>query len=135
MQTFFFAFIGKDHISFPTNAFSRSSHKTFSLHFQCYTFSQYLRFFSTICCLYEEAADVLYVFLSTTLSNRDLFSAKHSNMAYFFNSSFLMEKKFTYLFSLQYNFPRIHKMKLHAGKYLVLFPLLFWAPDDIDLHK
>ena len=45
------------------------------------------------------------------------------------------KKKFTYLFSLQYNFPRIHKMKLHAGKYLVLFPLLFWAPDDIDLHK
>ena len=30
--------------------------------------------------------------------------------------------------------PRIYKVKIHAGKYPVLFPLLVWTPDDIDLH-
>ena len=33
------------------------------------------------------------MFLSTTLSNRGVCSAKHSNIGFLFNSSFLMEKK------------------------------------------
>ena len=44
------------------------------------------------------------MFLSTTLSNRDVCSAKHSNMGFLFNFSFLMEKKLL---------PRFFTTRLH----------------------
>ena len=74
------------------------------------------------------------VFLSTTLSNRGVCSAKHSNMGFLFNSSFLMEKKSLTSFLYNTTSPKIYKAKLHAGKYPVLFLFFFWAPGDIDLH-
>ena len=69
--------------------------------------------------------------MSTT---RGLCWAKYSDMGFFFNSSFLMKKNSLTSFLYNTTSPKIYKVKLHAGEYPVLFPLLFWTPDDLDLH-